>query len=94
MSRSFIIATIQRMEDGGLTSGQDVLAVEEPLEILMGGRNISITMRTPGNDEERAAGFLFSEGMLRDRAQVSEISVTGENQVSVSLADAGAVSRY
>jgi FdhD protein len=47
--------------------------VEEPLEIRLGDRSISITMRTPGNDFELAAGFLFSEGILQDAAQVREI---------------------
>jgi formate dehydrogenase assembly factor FdhD len=85
MSHSVITTTIQRVENGGLTPGQDLLAVEEPLEILMGGRNISITMRTPGNDEELAAGFLFSEGMLRVRAQVSEISVATRSALLYEL---------
>ena len=41
----------------------DELAVEEPLEIRIGGRPIAVTMRTPGHDEELALGFLLSEGI-------------------------------
>jgi FdhD protein len=41
----------------------DELAVEEPLEIRVGGRPIAVTMRTPGHDEELALGFLLSEGI-------------------------------
>ncbi|MEO7350162.1 MAG: formate dehydrogenase accessory sulfurtransferase FdhD [Terrimesophilobacter sp.] len=45
-------------------SREDVLAVEEPLEIRVGGRSLAITMRTPGNDFDLAAGFLVSEGVV------------------------------
>src|SRR5699024_5249214 len=41
----------------------DSLAVEEPLEIRVGGRALAVTMRTPGHDVELAAGFLVSEGV-------------------------------
>lgn len=43
---------------------EDVLAVEEPLEIRVGGRALAITMRTPGHDYDLAAGFLVSEGVI------------------------------
>jgi FdhD protein len=43
---------------------QDDLAVEEPLEIRLAGASLSVTMRTPGEDEELVAGFLFSEGII------------------------------
>lgn len=41
----------------------DRLAVEEPLEIRIGGRPVAVTMRTPGHDEELALGFCLSEGL-------------------------------
>ena len=43
----------------------DTLAVEEPLELRVGGRALTVTMRTPGDDMDLAAGFLVSEGVLR-----------------------------
>ncbi|MCU1405001.1 MAG: formate dehydrogenase accessory sulfurtransferase FdhD [Glaciihabitans sp.] len=43
---------------------EDFLAVEEPLEIRVGGRALAITMRTPGHDFDLAAGFLVSEGVI------------------------------
>ena len=43
---------------------EDILAVEEPLEIRVGGRSMAITMRTPGHDVELALGFLVSEGVI------------------------------
>jgi FdhD protein len=42
----------------------DRVAVEEPLEIRVGGRPLAVTMRTPGHDEELALGFLYGEGLL------------------------------
>jgi FdhD protein len=43
---------------------RDSVAVEEPLEVRVGGEPLSVTMRTPGNDEELALGFLFGEGLI------------------------------
>jgi FdhD protein len=45
-------------------SREDELAVEEPLEIRLAGRSLAVTMRTPGHDEELAAGFLFAERVI------------------------------
>ena len=76
----------------------DVLAVEEPLEIRIGShvngkfehKAISITMRTPGDDAELAAGFLFTEGIIRHAGQIKQIrhcgpgrSPTGRERVSM-----------
>jgi FdhD protein len=48
-------------------SATDELAGEEPLEIRVKNRAVSVTMRTPGHDDELAAGFLLTEGMIRTR---------------------------
>ena len=48
----------------------DELAVEEPLEIRLGNRAVSVTMRTPGHDAELAAGFLLTEGMIGSRSDL------------------------
>ncbi len=63
----------------------DVLAIEEPLEIRIGlpaegkaeHRAVSITMRTPGEDAELAAGFLFTEGIIRSPDQIKQIRHCG-----------------
>jgi len=52
---------------------EDVLAVEEPLEIRVGGSALTITMRTPGHDFELAAGFLLSEGVIGSGEQLGAI---------------------
>lgn len=66
---------------GGATRRADTLAVEEPLEIRIGGVPVVVTMRTPGNDVELAAGFLVSEGVLTRADQfVSAIHCGGPGQ--------------
>jgi FdhD protein len=57
----------------GSTSIDDPLAVEEPLEIRLAGRRFTLTMRTPGNDEELAAGFLLAEGFITNADELGEI---------------------
>ena len=55
---------VVKVGDQGASECLDYLAVEEPLEIRLGGINLSVTMRTPGEDEELVAGFLYSEGVI------------------------------
>ena len=52
--------------------GDEVLAVEEPLEIRIGGEPVAVTMRTPGNDEELALGFCLTEGLAPVSARVPD----------------------
>lgn len=69
---------------------RDEVACEEPLEIRINGRAVSVTMRTPGHDAELALGFLLTEGMIRGRDEVAEVSAPMEaevcNTVDVQLA--------
>jgi FdhD protein len=58
----------------------DELAGEEPLEIRVDNRALAVTMRTPGNDEELAAGFLVSEGVIVRREQLVNISAHPRNK--------------
>jgi FdhD protein len=68
-----------RLPDAGLSSRADLLAAEEPLGIRIGGQAVSLTMRTPGDDIDLAAGFLISEGMIRTAGDVASIRIcTGE----------------
>ena len=63
---------IRRKEDGGYDCVTDEVAIEEPLEMRIGAHPLAVTMRTPGHDEELAAGFLLSEGIVRKRSDLKE----------------------
>lgn len=64
---------IVRVEAKGQTAREDCVAVEEPLAIRLNGETVSITMRTPGDDEELTLGFLYGEGLLEQRDTVLAI---------------------
>jgi FdhD protein len=75
------VSRVEGLSD--LQESIDLLAVEEPLEIRLGlpgggHKAISITMRTPGNDAELAAGFLFSEGIISSPDQIKQIKYCGK----------------
>jgi FdhD protein len=81
MKRSIVSVPIRKIDGAAAAPAQDLLAVEEPLEIIVNGRNVAITMRTPGNDAELACGFLFTEGIFCDPPQ--EIVNKG-NRIEIS----------
>lgn len=67
-------SVMRRKPDGAYECVTDEVAIEEPLEIRIGQDPLAVTMRTPGNDEELAAGFLLSEGIVRARSDLREVS--------------------
>ena len=84
MSRSILTVPVHKVEAESSTPFQDLLAVEEPLEIRLGGKTVSITMRTPGHDPELSVGFLFTEGILSDPAQIQEVR-SSKNSIKIDL---------
>jgi FdhD protein len=58
----------------------DELAAEEPLEIRVDTRPVSVTMRTPGHDDELATGFLLTEGLIRNREDIAAIKPYSRNE--------------
>lgn len=65
-----LTARILTWNGDALIARDDRTAVEEPLEIRLNGRALSITMRTPGHDRELAAGFLHGEGLIHSLADL------------------------
>ena len=86
---------IRKIANENVIDTDDLLAVEEPLEIqlLCGNadnrvqKSISVTMRTPGNDEELAVGFLFTEGIIRNNQEILFIKKDAfdQNRILVGL---------
>src|SRR5213079_292483 len=77
---------IRRRHDGELEYSPDEVTIEQPLEIRIGRKTLAITMRTPGHDDEIAAGFLLSESIVHSRDQITTLSATSDNRVIVGLA--------
>src|SRR4051812_5444897 len=69
-------AWIERVPGG--ERERDEVAVEEPLEIRVDGRSLAVTMRTPGEDEELAAGFLAGEGLIGGRGDIESVGPTAD----------------
>jgi len=81
---------IVRVDGGRVVERPDTLAVEEPLEIRVAGRAVSVTMRTPGHDLDLALGFLVTEGVVATPDDVVEAIACGDNVVDVTTTDAAA----
>ncbi len=87
---------VTRVEDDHSEHVTDTVAVEEPLGIRMRywikdaqvTENLAITMRTPGHDSELALGFLYSEGIITGRSDISDVRMVGagpSNEILIEL---------
>ncbi len=97
MPPSSLATRLTRISGASLSEENDLLAVEEPLEIRLGyekdgervSRSVSITMRTPGDDEDLATGFLFTESIIRRIEDVAFVKPCGtsddDNVIRVEL---------
>jgi FdhD protein len=75
--------SIGKVDGQSARRSDDLVAVEEPLEIRVGGESLTITMRTPGNDFELAAGFLYSEAMVEHYGQIRSIGRPAGGSASI-----------
>ena len=94
--KSIVIKNITKVNGEKSEECLDSVAVEEPLEISISvlkstrpitNKNISITMRTPGNDEDLATGFLFTEGIIVSADQIASTN-RDPNSILFQLNDA------
>src|SRR5437868_8972489 len=86
--RSVDMTQVAEWQDGTVRRVDDYLAGEEPLEMRAGNSSLGVTLRTPGDDLELTAGFLFTEGIISRPAQLLplETDPTDPNLVRVRLA--------
>ncbi|MEU8973220.1 formate dehydrogenase accessory sulfurtransferase FdhD [Streptomyces monashensis] len=73
MGRVTVRRRVLRIRDAVPSHRPDTLAAEEPMEIRVGGRPLTVTMRTPGDDFDLAAGFLAGEGVVHAAGDVTGI---------------------
>jgi len=73
---------VTEWSDGRVRSLKDSLVVENPLLIQVARQALTVTMRTPGDDLELAAGFLFTEGIIRSREEIASLGFTNEVRIS------------
>jgi FdhD protein len=89
----YAAASVEMLRLPDRSSRQDALAVEEPLEIRVGGRPIAVTMRTPGHDEELALGFCLSEGIPARSARLPDDLAANTVEIDAGGFDAGSLAR-
>ena len=87
-------ATVAVVRLPGGETERDLTAVEEPLEIRVGGRPVAVTRRTPGHDEELAAGFLLGEGIRPLRVALPDDLAANAVEVEAEGFDPGRLERH
>src|SRR5436190_5548800 len=91
---------VVRWSEGRSQSSKDELALEEPLEIQVDTRPVSVTMRTPGHDDELATGFLVTEGIITSSKDLIKIAPHPRNRQNVinlflrNIPDLGRLKRH
>ncbi len=87
--RGIDLTQVSEWNEGELRRLEDYLVAEEPMEIRLNGKPLTVTMRTPGNDFELAAGFLFSEGIVerREHLRSLEFGTTKRQEASGNIVE-------
>ena len=84
-NRNIELTQVTQWEDGRATRVEDYLAAEEPLEMRAGRYSLGVTLRTPGDDEELVAGFLFSEGIISRREDLVALQMPSDTSPEKNL---------
>ena len=91
MGRVTVRRRIAHIDERGTRGRPDTLVVEEPLEIRLAGRPLSVTMRTPGDDFDLVSGFLHGEGVVRAADDIVSMRYCADtdtlNVIDVALAE-------
>jgi FdhD protein len=77
------VCAIERVAEGRVERRDDELAVEEPLELRVDGQALAVTMRSPGDDEELAAGFLAGEGLIGGAEDIAAVGLSTDLAANV-----------
>jgi len=80
MGRNIRRIPVVRWQTGTSTRSRDTLVVEEPLEMRIAGQVFAVTMRTPGDDFDLAAGYLVGEGVIRTVEQLFRMRFCGDGE--------------
>ncbi|HKW07462.1 MAG TPA: formate dehydrogenase accessory sulfurtransferase FdhD [Candidatus Dormibacteraeota bacterium] len=71
--------SVRKWDAGRWSDAPDAVVMEEPLQLLLDGKELSVVMRTPGADVELALGLLFAEGIIRGVDDVKEVRISAES---------------
>ena len=85
--------SIEKISGSKIATSEDHVVIEEPLEIQLcsstvdssAAKSISITMRTPGHDQDLAVGFLFGESIIQNEGDIKSIDLVGETDTKHGL---------
>jgi FdhD protein len=70
---------VRKWDAGRWSDAPDAVVTEEPLQLLLDGKELSVVMRTPGEDLELAVGLLYAEGVIGGLADVAEVRISAES---------------
>ena len=88
MSSSSLPTNVTRWSSGETEKKEDIVAVEEPLQVIVDGRPLAVLMRTPGDDHVLIMGFLLTEGIIEKASQVRRVDLEAkDNHALVFLTD-------
>src|SRR3984957_10131223 len=77
-NRNIEVTQVTEWKDGEAVRVEDYLAAEEPLEMRAGRNSLGVTLRTPGDDKELVAGFIFTEGIISTQEDIVSMKMPGE----------------